>query len=238
MITGTALALAMLAAGPAQAEITAKPTRLKDGVEQSHPTPPPTGHMYKYTTSSSSWSVIGIDSPSSIDVDLRLYGDKGEDELVGTSFASAGVADFIAVDSHHRALDTYFPRVDSVSGTGGYDVQLAQGTVTLGTVPQKVAMLDDQIFVVRDTFMEAGKTYRFTLTPGSSLMDADVFLMDSLPLTSGTWVKSRSQAMRVGTAAAGQPVVMEVVAPRSDWYGLVISRQGVVGTYDLVRTTL
>lgn len=235
-----ALSLTMImSAAPAQATETAKPSKLKANQEQSHPVPPATGHKYKYVTKTSYWSVIGTDTTTGIDVDLRLYGDKGEDELLGTSFLGAGATDFIAVDSNHRQLDTYFPRIDAVSDVGGgYDIQFAEGATTLGSAPQDVPMLSNELFAVRDTFLEAGKTYRFTLSPGTGLMDADVYLMDSLPLSPGTWVKSRSQAIKVGTAAAGAPVIMQFTASRSDWYGLVISRQGVNGTYDLVRTTL
>lgn len=238
-LVGAAVALALVAtAGSAQATDIAKPTKLKNNQEQTHAVPGPSGHMYRYKTTTQYWSVIGIDSPSSIDVDLRLYGDKGEDELLGTSFLSAGVADFIAVDSNHRALDRYFPRVDTVSGSGGYNVQVANGANALTATPQKVDMSGGEIFAVRDTYLEAGKTYQFTLTPGSGVMDADMFLMDSLPLSPPTWVKSRSQSLDSAFAAAGSPVVMQVAVSRSDWYGLVISRQGVFGTYDLVRTTL
>jgi hypothetical protein len=86
--------------------------------------------------------------------------------------------------------------------------------------------------------MEAGKTYRFTLSPGTALMDGDLFLMDSLAGTPSTWVKSRAQSLDSAFAAAGSPVVLTITATRTDWYGLVIMRQGVEGTYDLARTTL
>ena len=244
-ITATAFASAALAMSlivsvtPAQATEDAKPTKLKSGSEQSHAVPGPAGHMYKYVTNTKYWSVVGTDTTTGIDVDLRLYGDKGEDELLGTSFLGAGSVDFLAVDSNHRELDTYFPRIDAVSDVGGgYDIQFAGTGITLGAQPQEVAMLSNELFAVRDTFLEAGKSYRFVLSPGTGLMDADLFLMDSLPLSPTTWVKSKSQAIDGGSAAAGAPVIMEITAPRSDWYGLVISRQGVNGTYDLVRTTL
>lgn len=158
--------------------------------------------------------------------------------LLGSSLLTAGVTDFIAVDSNHRAFDRYFPRVDTHSGSGNYDVQLAQGDDALGLAPQEVDMTNNEIVAVRDTYLEAGETYRFTLTPGSALMDGDLFLMDSLPLTPATWVKSRAQRVDSGTGPAGSPVVMEFTAPRDDVYGVVIVREGLFGTYDLVKVEL
>ena len=243
--TITALGLSALSitlivsAAPAQAADAAKPIKLISGQEQAHAVPGPAGHMYKYATKAKYWSVVGTDTTTGIDVDLRLYGDRGEDELLGTSFLGAGSVDFLAVDSNHRELDTYFPRVDAVSDVGGgYDIQFAGTGITLGSQPQELAMLSNELFAVRDTYLEAGKTYRFVLSPGTGLMDADLFLMGSLPLSPDTWVRSKSQAIDSGSAAAGAPVIMEITAPRSDWYGLVIARQGVNGTYDLVRTTI
>jgi len=99
-------------------------------------------------------------------------------------------------------------------------------------------MTSDQIVAVRDTFLVAGTTYRITLSPGSALMDGDLFLMDSVSDIASTWVKSRAQSLDSAFAPAGSPVVMQLTATRSDWYGLVIVREGVTGTWDLVRTTL
>jgi hypothetical protein len=240
VLTGSVLALAMAAgSAPAQATEDAKPTKLVSGQEQSHAVPGPTGHMYKYTTTTKYWSVIGTDTTTGIDVDLRLYGDKGEDELLAASVYGQGAVDFIAVDSNHRELDTYFPRIDAVSDVGGgYDIQFAGSGIVLTTQPQEVAMVSNELFAVRDTFLEACKTYRFVLSPGTGLMDADLFLMASSASSESSWVTTRSSAVDTGAANPGAPVIMEYTAPRSDWYGLVISRAGVNGTYDLVRTTL
>jgi hypothetical protein len=128
--------------------------------------------------------------------------------------------------------------VENVGGGGVYYAQLAQGDDYLESAPIEVSMESNEIVAVRDTFLEAGKTYRFTLSPGSALMDADLFLMDSLPTTESTWVKSRAQSLDSAFAPIGQAVVLEIAITRSDWYGLVVQRQGVNGTYDLTRTTL
>jgi len=236
-LTGTALALTMIVTAlPAYATEDAKPTRLKNYQVRFQPVPGPEGDKYKYRTTTKYWSVVATSPTSTADTELRLYGDRKEDELLGTSFLGAGATDFVAVDSNHRELDTYFPRVDTASGSGTYDIQLAQGSDSLGVPTQEIDMTDNEIVAVRDTYLVAGETYRFTLTPGSALMDGDLFLMDSLPLTPDTWVKSRSMSLDSGFAPAGSPVVMELVAPRSDWYGVVIVREGVFGTYDLTRS--
>jgi hypothetical protein len=239
-LTCAALSLVMITgAVPAQAGEDAKPPRLRDYQPRFQAAPDPGGDMFRYPTTTKYWSVVSISPLSATDLDLRLYGDKGEDELLGTSVLGTGVADFLAVDSNHRDLDRYFPRVDYVSGdTGAYDIQLSQGSQTLGAAAQEVDMTDNEIAAVRDTYLEAGKTYRFVLSPGSSLMDADLFLMGSLPLTPETWVQSRSQAVKATFGSPGAPVIMQITAPRSDWYGLVIVRTGFAGTWDLTRTVL
>lgn len=242
-ITSTALALTMLVTGGvAQADDSAgagdaaKLARLKDGVAQFHGVPGPEGDMYRFRTTVTRWSVVAIDPASDTDLELRLYGDKGEDELLGTSFLSTGVADFIAIDSAHRALDTYFPRVDTVVGDGIYDVQLAQSAQVLLDGPQVAPMLDGEIVDVRDTLLFAGKTYRFTVFPGSGLMAADVLLMDS-PGSPADSVRSRSEAVDQAKGVLGKPVTFDYTAPRTDTYGLVIMRQGVSGTYHVLRQT-
>lgn len=238
-LTGAALVLSLLAAAvPAQATEDAKPTRLKAYQELflAVPEPEVEKHKFKYTARTTYWSVVAT-SPVTADTDLRLFSDRPQTDQIGHSLVSGNVTDFIAVDSNHRPLAQYFPRVETHSGNGAYSVQLAQGTDTVGATPAEVEMKSNEIVAVRDTLLTAGETYRFTLTPGSALMDADIFLMDSLPLTPDTWVKSRVESLHSGHAPAGEPVVMQFVAPRTDWYGLVIVREGVNGTYDLVRTT-
>jgi phage protein U len=95
-----------------------------------------------------------------------------------------------------------------VGGGGTYTVQLAQGAHVLNATPQEVDM------------------------------ESDLFLMDSMGDIASTWVKSRAQSLDSAFAPQGTPVVMEFTSTRTDWYGLVIIREGVSGTYDLTRTTL
>lgn len=239
-LTSTTLALTLMITGgaAAQAGDEAKPTKLKDGVAQFHAVPGPEGDKYRYETTATRWSVVAVDPMSDTDLELRLYGDKGEDELLGSSLLATGVADFVAVDSSHRELDRYFPRVDTAVGDGVYDVQLAQSSQLLLDAPQVAPMVDGAIVDVRDTLLMAGKTYRFTVFPGSGLMAADVLLMDSLPLSPDTWVRSRSQAVKQVKGLLGKPVSFDFTAPRTDFYGLVIMRQGVEGTYQVLRQTL
>lgn len=238
-IAGGALALSFVAGTmPAQATETAKPKQLKDYEEQFQGVPGAKDHRYKYSTNTQYWSVVAITMQSTTNLDLDLYSDKAGEHLIKTSILGQGISDFIAVDSNHRDFARYFPRVETVSGGGTYNIQLAQGADVLGSAPQEIDMTNDEVAAVRDTFLEAGTTYRFTLSPGSGVMDGDLFLMDSLPTTESTWVKSRSQAIDSASAPTGQPVVMEFTPSRTDWYGLVILRAGVFGTYDLARTII
>jgi hypothetical protein len=235
----TALSLFMIvSAGPAQATVDAKPTVLKHDNELFVQSPGDKPHKYKYKTTTSYWSVVATSPLSSTNLDLRLYSDKAGQQLIKTSLMGPGVTDFIAIDSNHRALGTYFPRVDTVSGGGPYTAQLAAGSSSLGAEAQEVDMSSDQVVAIRDTYLAAGTTYRFVLSPGTGLMDADLFLVDSLGDTPSTWVKSRAQSLQSVSGSPGTPVIMQITPNRSDWYGLVIVREGAAGTYDLTRTVL
>ncbi len=141
------------------------------------------------------------------------------------------------MDSNHRDFATYFPRVETVSGGGTYNIQLAQGSDILDGTPDEVDMTNDEVVAIRDTFLEAGTTYRFTLTPSRASSTRPV--PHGQPADHGEHLgEVRSQAIDSAFAAAGSPVVMEFTPSRTDWYGLVIVREGVFGTYDLVRTII
>jgi hypothetical protein len=207
---------------------------LADNVALTRPTPTP--HNYSFNTSSFFWSVAAI-RPSGVDYDLDVFDDRAQGTFLASSTFGGGTIDFVAVDSNRRALGDYYPRARVFSGSGNYQVHLAQGVNTLGAnASQGVTLGSNDVVAVRDTFINAGTTVTFKVTPGNGTQDPELFLMASDPGNAATWVKGRPSASASASAAGpGGVEQFSFTAPLSAWYGLVLTNKAGSGTYTLQR---
>src|SRR5262249_22960974 len=123
------------------------------------------------------------------------------------------------------------------SGSGDYQVQLAQGANSIGAdASQSVTLGSNDVVAVRDTFINAGTTVTFKAIAGSGTQDAELFLMSSDPSNSATWVKGRPSASASASATGpGGTEQFTFTAPLSAWYGLVLVNKAGSGTYTLQR---
>jgi hypothetical protein len=196
--------------------------------------PTPTPHNYSYNTTSVYWSVFAARPPSGTDYDMQLYDDVGQTVNLGGSAFGGSTIDFIAVDSNHRPLGDYYPRAYQFSGTGMYQVELAQGTDQVGVGSHTVNMGANDVVLVRDTSLSSGEQTFFRVVPSSGAQNPDLFLMQSDPANSATWVRSRGSAVASSTSGgAGAAEGFSFTAPAPDWYGLVLTNVAGSGNYTL-----
>ncbi len=209
---------------------------LGDNASLTRPTPTP--HNYSYNTTTVFWSVVGIRPPAGSDDDLALYDDRAQGTILATSAFGGSTVDFVAVDSNHRPLGDYYPRVNLFSGGGNYQIELAQGANSLGAGgSQAITMGTGDVVAVRDVFLSAGVAVTLRAVPGNSSQDPELFLMASDGTNPGTWYQPRVNA-RVSASAAG-PGGTETITftpTVSDWYGLVLVNKAGSGTYTLTRS--
>src|SRR5438477_3987798 len=93
----------------------------------TRPAAPPSGHNYQFQTSTVFWSVVAVRPPAGTDYDLFVYDDIAQTRTVGFSLQGAGDVDFVAIDSNHQPLGSFYPRVLTVSGGKEYQIEVAQG---------------------------------------------------------------------------------------------------------------
>lgn len=200
--------------------------------------PPAEGDDYRYDTTTGYFSVIGLQSPLSGDVNLTLYDDPDHDKLLATSVLRFARPEFITVDSNHRPLGDYYPLVSPVRGIGKYVIELGQGKDQLVDTPQKIKLGMTSFIVVRDTFLLKDVTYTFTAKPGSSGQDPGLFLMSSIAGLSSTWVKNRQQStVSADEAGPGVTETFTFTPTIADWYGIVLLNNAGSGKITLSRTT-
>lgn len=205
---------------------------LGDYAELARPVPTP--HNYGFNTSTIFWSAVAIRTTGA-DYDLHLFDDRGMGSFLGSSAFGSNVVDFVAIDSNHRPFGDYYPRAFVFSGGGDYQVELAQGAVTLpvGT-SQGVFMGSGDVALVRDVFINTGATVTFQAIAGDGSQDSELFLMSSDGANPATWVKGRPSATMAASAAGpGGTEQFTFTAPVADWYGLVLINKSGSGTYTL-----
>ncbi|MBB5868216.1 hypothetical protein F4553_001595 [Allocatelliglobosispora scoriae] len=196
--------------------------------------PTPTPHNYGYNTGSNYWSVVAVRSTGA-DYDLQLFDDRAQTVNLGTSTFGGTTIDFVAVDSNRRPLGDYYPNAFAYSGTGNYQVELAQGFDVLGAATsQAIAMGTNDVVTVRDVSLTAGVPVTFTV---SGAGDAELFLMSSDAATPATWVRGRPSAVATASAAgAGGTETFTFTPTVTQWYGLVLINKAGSGTYTLSRS--
>ena len=208
---------------------------LGDYATKNRPTPSPTQN-YGFNTSTNYWSVVAIRPNSVTDYDLTVFDDRGFGSLLGGSGLGAGAVDFIAIDSNRRAFGDYYPRVNVFSGSGNYDIQLAQGAQVLAPGSSAIPMGFTDVVAVRDVFLTAGETTTFRATPNNGGQDAQLFIMGDDPATPSTFLQPRGLALAFSTSGgAGASEQLAFTAPTSAWYGLVLVNASGSGTYTLTR---
>ncbi|MGH7774887.1 MAG: CARDB domain-containing protein, partial [Candidatus Binatia bacterium] len=199
-------------------------------VQLTRPTPTP--HNYSYNTTSNFWSVVAI-RPVTADYDLQLFDNFAQTVLLGSSTFGGNTIDFVAVDSNIRPLGDYFPRVLQFSGTGNYQIELAQGTDTLPDGSQTIFMGAGDVVVVRDTFLNAGVPYRFRVMPTNAGQDPELFLMAPNPPNP---VRARINAVASSTGAGPGGTEQFTFTPTvTGWHGLVLTSRAGSGNYTLSR---
>ncbi|MGH9244371.1 MAG: CARDB domain-containing protein [Acidimicrobiales bacterium] len=196
--------------------------------------PTPTPHSFSYNTGSVYWSVVAVRPPAGADYDLALYDDFAQTAFLESSAYGGATVDFVAVDSNHRALGDYYPRAYVYSGSGNYQVELAQGSNQLNLGSETVTMGADDVVLVRDASLAGGVPTYVRVVPANSGQDPELFVMDSDPATSATWTRNRSEALASATGnGPGHDEALSFTPSASDWHGLVLINKAGSGGYTL-----
>lgn len=202
----------------------------------TRPRPVPS-HNFGYNTSTIYWSVVGLRPPAGTDYDLQLWDNRAQTTFLTSSAWGGSTVDFVAVDSNLRALGDYYPRVNLWSGTGSYQVELAQGAVTLGFGSTTVFMGSSSVVLVRDVFLSAGVPVTLSVAPTNGGQNPELFLLGSDPANAASWVQNRSSAVASSTFnGAGVTETLVHTPVRSGWYGVVVTNTAGSGNYTLTRS--
>jgi hypothetical protein len=161
-------------------------------------------NSYTFSTSTLYWSIVAI-QPASGDVDLRLANATTAEQL-GTSVLGTGTTDFVAVNSNAgaRPFGGYRATTSPFSGSPAFWIEQIQGNsiITLPTPANDgvsgpsdpditfAALFEADVVSISDIYLTAGqKFWASSATAGNYL-----FLLESNPADSTTFVRSRSAA--------------------------------------------
>ena len=202
---------------------------LPAGASLRRPAPGP--HNYALTTTRRGWSVVALRPANGDDLDLGLFDDRVQRQLLALSREGGDRIDFVAIDSNQgrRPLpDDYYPQVTGFGETGPYDLQLADPGLGLLT-ERVVPVARDDVATVLDTYLCAFDPIRLRVVPlDDQTLDPELFLMRS---TDQQAVQSRVMAER--TASDQGPFGTEVLTytpTASGWYGIVVTQKAGAGT--------
>jgi hypothetical protein len=208
--------------------------RLYDYTPLSRPTPHPP-HDFYYSTTSPYWSVVAIRSPNA-DYDLQVFGDSAHSVPLGSSLYGGSTVDFVAVDTNRRPMGGYYPRVFAYSGSGQYQIELAQGATILYSGTSTLTIGEQHVVVVRDTYLNAGDPVTISLTPHNG-QESELFLLGSIPQDPRTFVRSRANALAASTVPGpGAFQQIAFTSGISGWYGVVVVNRVGSGGYTLTRS--
>jgi hypothetical protein len=175
--------------------------------------------LFRFHQQEMYWSVVGVNPSGTDDKDLYLYDniEGNGSPLAGSTYSSG--TDFVVADFNHVSPETYYPRVSFGSIFAPYVIdwegggeELAPGGELYGSVGGASGTCD--LVQCWDVYMEAGSTYRFTLSNPVGDVHACLFRNPG----SGACFKGRFYSEFEMTG--GTPV--SYTAPATDWYGLVV----------------
>ncbi|MDT5033665.1 MAG: hypothetical protein QOC94_3836 [Actinoplanes sp.] len=184
---------------------------------------------YPFTTRTHYWSAVGLRPAAGVDYDLTIR-DPGGASL-GLSTYGSGVVDFVAIDSNLAPLGDYQAVVSRFSGSGSYDVMLAQGehAANSSTPTGMQAGAPGRPLAVNDIYLRQGqrlalfadKVFGADGSVGPRPADFGFFLLASTP---GSYYRSRAQAMTPALdLETSAQWCKRYSAPRAGWYGIVMT---------------
>jgi hypothetical protein len=156
---------------------------------------------YTFSTTTTAWSVVALQSSSAANYDLRMFTSGGT--ALDKSLLGTGKTDFVAINSHSgkRALGGYKANVKLTSGSGNYAIQLRK-TPKILTLPTPawdgvsdpsdpditfVSLNDSDVVSLYEIHLDAGQKFWV-----SSNAVGRLYLLESIP-DATTWIKTRAE---------------------------------------------
>jgi hypothetical protein len=198
----------------------------------------PTTHRYHFDTSTAFWSAVGLRQPTA-NYSIDMFDDLAQTIELEDSTLGTGVLEYVVVDSNQRALGDYYPRATAVAGSaaGNYDIELAQGSLTLVDGSQTFANATVDVIRVLDSFVSTGVPTYFRVVPAAG-QDVDLLAHDSDPAASTSWVQGRSQAVETsGGFGVGASEQFSITPATGDTYAIVVTQESGSGSYTIYRDT-
>ena len=189
---------------------------------------------------SGDWHVFGTRPSPGAGAGIVLYGDSGYSastfkaaDLVGTD-----VVNYVVGDYNHTALETVYPRVHRMSGSGAVDVEFDSGTeqiIFLGGSPisETYSWPAGDVVEVVDVFLPLGQQLVVSLNTLTGSMDLGMALFRSNGAT--YYATSGSAVASADAQGAGGDESFTYNTTTADWYGLVVFNQNDTGgTYEVI----
>jgi hypothetical protein len=230
--TVCSLALVIASAGPAAAAATV----LSDNAEQaSTKVSEDLRENWSFSTRTPYWSILAVLPPPFWDT-IADVGFDGSGFVRGNANGITG-ANFVAIDSNsgRRPFGSYYGRAIPLTPPpdwpGGlaptYRIVFAQGSNILRSGSTTITWNGTAFIAVRDLLLFQGQRVTITVDPADM-----AYLLASDPANSSTWIEPRDSA-----AAHTDLGVLQYVAPRAAWYGVVVvNRRGL--TSSAVQVTI
>ena len=181
------------------------------------------------------WCAVGIRPAPLDDWDLTVNDGTGAvPTCVSTQLAAsvqgAGIVDFVVGDFNHNPQKTYWPQVYPYAAANPATVEWDDDSNLLAVNDYGTKRSTDASDVLEcwDVFLEAGKTYTFSLGVTGATA-ASLFLFRN-PANAPLWLpRSMAEFALAGTSIGAS---VTYTAPATDFYGVVVvNENGGTGTY-------
>jgi hypothetical protein len=191
----------------------------------------PTPHNYSWTTHTAYWSAVAIREDGN-DYDLYNYRDFNQTNLLAYSNYGPPYMDFVAVDSNRQPYGSYYPRVTNYSGSGNYDIELAQGAQILSTGSVGQYMGSGDVAHIWDSYQSAGVPVCVRVVPTAG-QQGEILLLGDDPNNSSTWVQGRAATLADSGISSGGEFSFCYTPTVSEYYGLLLLNYSGAGTYNV-----
>ncbi len=177
--------------------------------------------VYKYDQDSGHWSVVGLRPDPGSDWDISLYSDScGEGTEFSFSWSWEDSTEFVVADYNHSPTGWEGIWVGWWDGAGGARVEYENGADVLVSGPNTgFDWPAGDVVEIWDVNLEAGMyPILLSITSGNADLGIAIFESNGSAYYAGRW----EAAAASDDAGGGGDEYFEYLAPRSDWYGIVV----------------
>ena len=201
--------------------------RLDANLAWTRPGPTSAGDHYRFDSSSAPrWWVVGLRPPVGTDYDLRLldgstFANPVGIETLATSIFGSSQVDLVAIDGHHAPAKSYYPVVETYSGSGTYAIQATSGT-TISTGIETRTTSPSWLAEIWDLNVIGGTAKWVALRRVSGDADLGLAVFDSDPANPSSLYQRRLSAFAASDGLGTGDESVIVSTSTTDRMGLVV----------------